>query len=342
MKLLFDQNLSPKLVARLRDLFADSSHVKDCGLGTADDEVVWEYARSNGFAIGRPGEHGQFIADLTEDQHRLPRASAADARPTPARPRSDMLLAQTPRRYPMRALCSLITLAAFGLVCGCASEHDRRSELVSALSSPQRGISEEQLNSTWKAEGRHQFTALTDPDQGDRPARWVLLEYPLGRGRVPYYALFREGRLASIIDPSAMEQSLTGERRMRAAFQSSDLAGEAIDASASKRLAARDARVRDHDEEPLSRLVPRTIQLGMSINEVKARLGPPAAVRGPAMNTIVYAYGPRNAAEGSVAPVPFLSVTFVNGQVVRVFSGDFFDPALLSGERTTPARSGTQ
>jgi predicted nuclease of predicted toxin-antitoxin system len=51
MKLLFDQNLSPKLVNRLADLFPGSSHVQSVGLGCADDHQVWEYARLNGFAI---------------------------------------------------------------------------------------------------------------------------------------------------------------------------------------------------------------------------------------------------------------------------------------------------
>ncbi len=51
MKVLFDQNLSPKLVNRLADLLPDSSHVQSVGLGSASDEDVWEYARLNGFAI---------------------------------------------------------------------------------------------------------------------------------------------------------------------------------------------------------------------------------------------------------------------------------------------------
>jgi predicted nuclease of predicted toxin-antitoxin system len=51
MKLLFDQNLSPKLVNRLADLFPGSSHVQATGLDCADDDLVWEYARQNGFAI---------------------------------------------------------------------------------------------------------------------------------------------------------------------------------------------------------------------------------------------------------------------------------------------------
>jgi predicted nuclease of predicted toxin-antitoxin system len=51
MKLLFDQNLSPKLVDRLADLFPDSSHVQSVGLDCADDDQVWEYARLNTLAI---------------------------------------------------------------------------------------------------------------------------------------------------------------------------------------------------------------------------------------------------------------------------------------------------
>src|SRR5207248_1452461 len=51
MKLLFDQNLSPKLVNRLADLFPDSSHVQSVGLDCAGDDQIWEHARLNGFAV---------------------------------------------------------------------------------------------------------------------------------------------------------------------------------------------------------------------------------------------------------------------------------------------------
>ncbi len=51
MKLLFDQNVSPKLVNRLADLFPGSSHVQSAGLDCAGDDQVWEHARLNGFAI---------------------------------------------------------------------------------------------------------------------------------------------------------------------------------------------------------------------------------------------------------------------------------------------------
>jgi predicted nuclease of predicted toxin-antitoxin system len=52
LKLLFDANLSPKLVVRLAQLFPDSVHVFDIGLErVTSDEAIWEYARSNGFVI---------------------------------------------------------------------------------------------------------------------------------------------------------------------------------------------------------------------------------------------------------------------------------------------------
>lgn len=51
VKLLFDENLSPKLVAALADVFPESAHVDRIGLGSVDDSEVWEYARLNGFTI---------------------------------------------------------------------------------------------------------------------------------------------------------------------------------------------------------------------------------------------------------------------------------------------------
>ena len=51
MKLLFDQNLSPRLVGFLADIFPDSLHVQSISLGRARDEQVWRYAMEHGFAI---------------------------------------------------------------------------------------------------------------------------------------------------------------------------------------------------------------------------------------------------------------------------------------------------
>jgi predicted nuclease of predicted toxin-antitoxin system len=51
VKLLFDQNLSHRLVSILSDVYLDSQHVRNIGLNAATDTVVWEYARANGFII---------------------------------------------------------------------------------------------------------------------------------------------------------------------------------------------------------------------------------------------------------------------------------------------------
>jgi len=51
MKLLFDQNLSPRLPRLLADIYADSIHVREANLRDADDSEIWEYAKSNGYAI---------------------------------------------------------------------------------------------------------------------------------------------------------------------------------------------------------------------------------------------------------------------------------------------------
>ena len=51
MKLLFDQNLSPRLVARLSLFYPGSVHVYDVGLDKASDAALWDYARHQGFVI---------------------------------------------------------------------------------------------------------------------------------------------------------------------------------------------------------------------------------------------------------------------------------------------------
>lgn len=51
MKLLFDQNLSPRLVAHLADVFPASSHVFSVGLDRSPDQAVWAYARDHQFLL---------------------------------------------------------------------------------------------------------------------------------------------------------------------------------------------------------------------------------------------------------------------------------------------------
>lgn len=51
MRLLFDQNLSPRLKRKLEGLFPGSLHVRDVGLATAEDLAIWEYAKGYGLTI---------------------------------------------------------------------------------------------------------------------------------------------------------------------------------------------------------------------------------------------------------------------------------------------------
>lgn len=51
MKLLFDQNLSRRLVGVLESLFPYSAHVGSLGLEVATDREIWEYAGEHDFLI---------------------------------------------------------------------------------------------------------------------------------------------------------------------------------------------------------------------------------------------------------------------------------------------------
>ena len=51
MRLLFDHNLSPALVALLSDLYPGSIHVWDLEMDAASDTLIWAYALTGGFVI---------------------------------------------------------------------------------------------------------------------------------------------------------------------------------------------------------------------------------------------------------------------------------------------------
>ena len=61
MRLLFDQNLSRRLVGTLAVEFPDSCHVAELGLDTATDRTIWEHA----------GEHGLVIISKDSDFRQL-------------------------------------------------------------------------------------------------------------------------------------------------------------------------------------------------------------------------------------------------------------------------------
>ena len=51
MKLLFDQNLSPRLAVLLADLFPGSDHVPMLGLDCSSDDDIWNFSRGHGVVI---------------------------------------------------------------------------------------------------------------------------------------------------------------------------------------------------------------------------------------------------------------------------------------------------
>ena len=51
MKLLFDENLSYRLVGALSDIYPGSAHVRDAGLLGAADRLIWPYAGERGFLL---------------------------------------------------------------------------------------------------------------------------------------------------------------------------------------------------------------------------------------------------------------------------------------------------
>ena len=48
MKLLFDQNISYRILNLLSNDFSGSTHVKKEGLVNESDRVIWEFAKTNG------------------------------------------------------------------------------------------------------------------------------------------------------------------------------------------------------------------------------------------------------------------------------------------------------
>jgi predicted nuclease of predicted toxin-antitoxin system len=51
VRLLLDQNLSPRLARVLTPVYPGSIHVRDAGLQSADDDAIWAYAAEHGFVI---------------------------------------------------------------------------------------------------------------------------------------------------------------------------------------------------------------------------------------------------------------------------------------------------
>jgi predicted nuclease of predicted toxin-antitoxin system len=51
VKLLFDENLSPRLVGELASHWPDSQHIEHLDMRGASDEAIWAHARDGNFTI---------------------------------------------------------------------------------------------------------------------------------------------------------------------------------------------------------------------------------------------------------------------------------------------------
>jgi predicted nuclease of predicted toxin-antitoxin system len=51
VKLLFDENLSDRIVSEVLDLYPESTHIKSYGLMQTSDTLIWSFAKQHGYAI---------------------------------------------------------------------------------------------------------------------------------------------------------------------------------------------------------------------------------------------------------------------------------------------------
>jgi predicted nuclease of predicted toxin-antitoxin system len=51
MKLLFDQNISFRVIKKLKSYFPGCLHISDCKLSGSEDSDIWKYAKNNDFVI---------------------------------------------------------------------------------------------------------------------------------------------------------------------------------------------------------------------------------------------------------------------------------------------------
>lgn len=78
MRLLFDENLSRKLVIRLGELYPDSVRVGDAGSLESPDSEIWQFAKAGGFVIVTADS--DFYELATTIGPRLPRCGSAAGR----------------------------------------------------------------------------------------------------------------------------------------------------------------------------------------------------------------------------------------------------------------------
>ncbi len=51
MKLLFDQNISFRIISRISENFPEAKQVRQVGIENYSDDMIWSYAKDNDFTI---------------------------------------------------------------------------------------------------------------------------------------------------------------------------------------------------------------------------------------------------------------------------------------------------
>lgn len=51
MKLLFDQNISNRLISKISNSYPQAKQTKELGLTDFSDKKIWDFAKANGYAI---------------------------------------------------------------------------------------------------------------------------------------------------------------------------------------------------------------------------------------------------------------------------------------------------
>ena len=51
MKLLFDQNISHRILLKIQDIFPNAKQLRELGLENLTDKEIWEYDKKNEFII---------------------------------------------------------------------------------------------------------------------------------------------------------------------------------------------------------------------------------------------------------------------------------------------------
>ena len=51
MKILFDQNISFRIIKRIIDIFPEAKQIRSLGLENQTDQEIWNFAKENGFTL---------------------------------------------------------------------------------------------------------------------------------------------------------------------------------------------------------------------------------------------------------------------------------------------------